>query len=90
MENQYYRVVFDPASGAVKSIFDKELNKELVSASSPYRFDQYLYVTGADKIPNRMINYSTPSPVPELSAHKAGGGKLLSVDASAFRCRGAS
>ena len=44
-------MVLDPESGAVKSIFDKELNKELVNTSSPYRFDQYLYVTGADKTP---------------------------------------
>ena len=51
MENPYYRVVLDAESGAVKSIFDKELNKELVNTSSPYRFNQYLYVTGADNAP---------------------------------------
>ena len=54
LENQYYRIALDAASGAVRSIFDKELNKELVNASSPYRFDQYLYVTGGDKSPNRI------------------------------------
>ena len=54
MENQYYRVVLDPESGALKSIFDKELNKELVNPSSPYRFNQYLYVTGGDKQPNHF------------------------------------
>ena len=56
LESAYYRVVLDAESGAVKSIFDKELNKELVNASSPYRFDQYLYVTGGDQPPrNRLI-----------------------------------
>ena len=84
MENQYYRLVLDPASGAVKSIFDKELSKELVSASSPYRFDQYLYVTGADQTPNRLIQYSSVSPVPELSIHNASGGRLLSVTNQPF------
>jgi hypothetical protein len=79
LENQYYRVVLDPESGAAKSIFDKELNKELVNASSPYRFDQYLYVTGADQIPNRLVEYSSGWPVPKLSIHKAGAGRLLSV-----------
>ena len=49
IENRYYRVVLDADSGAIKSIFDKELNKELVNTSSPYRFNQYLYVTGADQ-----------------------------------------
>ena len=79
IENQYYRVVVDPESGAVKSIIDKELNKELINTSSPYRFDQYLYVTGADKTPNRLLQYSSAWPVPELSIHGAGSGRLLSV-----------
>jgi hypothetical protein len=79
IENQYYRVRLDPQSGAVRGIYDKELNKELVNASSPYRFDQYLYVTGADQTPNRLIQYSSASPIPELSVHNASGGRLLSV-----------
>ena len=84
LENQYYRVVLDPESGAVKSIFDKELNKELVNASSPYRFDQYLYVTGADQTPNRLVEYSSGWPVPKLSIHNAGVGRLLSVTNQPF------
>ena len=84
LENQYYRVTLDPQSGAVKSIFDKELNKELVNVSSPYQFDQYLYVTGADQTPNRLIQYSSASPVPELSVHGASGGRLLSVTHQPF------
>ena len=84
LENAYYRVVLDPASGAVKSIFDKDLNKELVNASSPYRFDQYLYVTGADQTPNRLVEYSSGWPVPQLSIHSAGGGRLLSVTSQPF------
>ncbi len=84
LENQYYRVVLDPAGGAVRSILDKELNKELVNASSPYRFDQYLYVTGADQTPNRLVRYSSVTPVPEFSIHNAGAGRLLSVTDQPF------
>ncbi len=83
-ESQYYRVVFDPESGAIKSIFDRELNKELVNTSSPYRFDQYLYVTGADQRPNRVLQYSSAVPVPELTIHPAGGGRLVSVTHEPF------
>ncbi len=79
LENQYYRVVLDSESGAVKSIFDKDLNKELVDASSAYRFDQYLYVTGADQTPNRTVDYTSVWPIPQLSIHGATGGHLLSV-----------
>ena len=72
-------MTLDPDSGAVKSIYDKELNQELVNASSPYAFDQYLYVTGADQTPNRLIQYSPAFPVPELTVHNSGEGRLLSV-----------
>jgi len=78
-ENQYYRVVFDAESGAIRSIFDKELNKELVNTSSPYRFDQYLYVTGADQLPNRAVQYSSAVPEPELAIHGADSGHLVYV-----------
>jgi hypothetical protein len=79
LENQYYRVGLDPETGAVKSIFDKELNQEVVNTSSPYRFDQCLYVTGADQIPNRLVEYSSGWPIPELSIHNAAGGRVVSV-----------
>ncbi|MHB1037129.1 MAG: glycoside hydrolase family 38 N-terminal domain-containing protein [Pirellulales bacterium] len=46
IESRYYRVEFDPATGAVTSIRDKESNRELVDPKAPYRLNQYLYVTG--------------------------------------------
>ncbi|MDO8587497.1 MAG: polysaccharide lyase family protein [Armatimonadota bacterium] len=46
LENRFYRVEFDPATGAVKRLFDKELNRELVDASAPYGINQYLYISG--------------------------------------------
>jgi alpha-mannosidase len=87
LENQFYRVVLDTESGAVKSIFDKELNKELVNSASPYRFDQYLYVTGGDQSPNRLLEYSATWPIPELTIHNAGGGRLVSVTNEPFGVR---
>lgn len=80
LENQFYRVALDPASGAIKSIFDKQLNRELVDASSPYRFGQYLYVTGADNMPdNSLYRYGAALPPPNLDVHAAGNGRILSV-----------
>jgi alpha-mannosidase len=84
MENQFYRVELDPESGAVKSIFDKELNKELVNTTSPYRFDQYLYVTGGDESPNRLLEYSANWPIPDLTIHNASGGRLVSITNEPF------
>lgn len=84
LENQFYRVELDAESGAVKSIFDKELNKELVNTSSPYRFDQYLYVTGGDESPNPLLEYSPTLPPPKLTIHNAGGGRVVSITNEPF------
>lgn len=84
IESPYYKVELDPRAGAVRGIFDKQLNKELVNASSPYRFDQYIYVTGADHLPNRLVQYRTVSPLPHLTPHAATGGRLLSVFKTPF------
>ena len=85
LENAFYRVELDPSSGAVRSIFDKELGKELVNAASPYRFDQYLYVSGGDKPPyNRLIFGDARLPAPELIIHEARGGHLVSVERTPF------
>jgi len=79
LENRFYRVELDAASGAIRSILDKELNRELVDGSSLYRFNQYVYVTGADEGPNRLIDYSNVTPIPQLIPHPAMGGKIDSV-----------
>ncbi|HUZ47091.1 MAG TPA: polysaccharide lyase family protein [Terriglobia bacterium] len=85
MENAYYRVVLDPGSGSVKSIFDKQLQKELVNPSSAYRFDQYLYVTGGDKPSrNRLLYNDVGLPVPKLTVHPAANGRLVSITRAPF------
>jgi alpha-mannosidase len=84
LENTYYRVQLDPKTGAVQSIFDKELNRELIDSSSPYGFNQYVYVTGADKEPNRLTRYAEVLPVPQMETHGANNGRLVSVTRTAF------
>lgn len=84
IENQYYRVALDAATGAVKSVFDKELNQELVNSSSPYRFNHYLYATGGDKSPNRITKATPAAPLPEFSIHGANAGRLVSVTHQPF------
>ncbi|MCE5268823.1 MAG: glycosyl hydrolase-related protein [Planctomycetaceae bacterium] len=43
LENRFFRVQFDPATGAITSIHDKRRNAELVDQTAPYRFNEYLY-----------------------------------------------
>ncbi len=46
IESRFYRVSFDPATGAITGLFDKELNRELVDKAAPYQLNHYLYVAG--------------------------------------------
>lgn len=84
VENAYYRVSLDPESGTTRSIFDKDLNRELVDVASPYRFDQYLYVTGGDRHTNSLVDSMISTPTPQLDVHRARGGRLRSVTQTPF------
>ncbi len=84
LENAFYLVELDATSGAVRRIFDKELNRELVDASSSFRFNQHIYVSGADTLPNRLVQYSTVSPLPDLKLNAASGGRIKSVRRTGF------
>ncbi len=80
VENKYYRITVDPDTGAVESILDKQLDRELVDHHSPYKFGQYLYVTGGDPKGDgltRMIHPFQALPVAELTIHPATDGKYL-------------
>jgi hypothetical protein len=48
IESRFYRIEFDPATGAAKSIFDKIDNRELLDTKAAYQANQYLYVSGGD------------------------------------------
>jgi alpha-mannosidase len=75
VENTYYRVEIDPTSGALASICDKQLGRELVATASPYKFGQYLYVTGGDG-KTQMINPYFTLPRAQLKVFASGQGAL--------------
>lgn len=84
LENDYYRIVLDPESGAVKNVFDKDLHRELVDQSSDFHFNQYVYVTGADQEPNRLTRYSEIFQPPAMQLHPAGQGHIVSITKTPF------
>ncbi len=43
ISNRFFEVTLDPVTGGIKSIFDRELKKELVDQESPYKLNQYIY-----------------------------------------------
>ena len=62
----------------MKSIFDKELQRDIVDKKSPYKFGQYLYVTGGDG-DTQMINPFPALPPGHLTIHPSSHGRLLGV-----------
>ena len=40
LENCFFRIALDPRTGAVRSLYDKELGRELVDPDAPHRFNQ--------------------------------------------------
>ncbi len=84
-ENSYYRITIDPSSGAVSNIWDKELKRELVDPASAFRFGAYLYVTGADDMPNNSLyRYGGTLKPPALTTKAASNGRLLSATQVAY------
>lgn len=80
VENQFYRVTLDPKSGAVSGIYDKGLRRELVDQSAPYRFNQYVYVTGGDNPPfTQLLTYRRHLPLAQLEPHAANAGRIVSI-----------
>lgn len=77
MENAFYRIQMDPAAGAVRSILDKQLNRELVDASSPYRFNQYLYVEGGGKPATQIVYMQQSLPIAQLTITPSSGGRIV-------------
>jgi len=43
IDNRYYTIKFDSLTGNISSLFDKELNRELLDKESPYQLNEYLY-----------------------------------------------
>lgn len=45
LENTFYRIVIDAETGAIASLFDKQLGMELVDKSSPWQLGQFIHET---------------------------------------------
>ncbi len=49
LQNQYYKLVIDKATGAISSLFDKELQKELIDPLNPWKIGQAIHETMPDR-----------------------------------------
>lgn len=58
LENEYYTITFDAATGAVSSIFDRELGREWIDAAAKQKFNQLVYVSNKTKTSPDGTTYS--------------------------------
>jgi alpha-mannosidase len=82
IENDFYRVQVDAVTGAVKSIFDKALKRELVDAASAYKFNQYLYVAGGAQ--TQIVYMRKSLPFAQLTVTPSSGGRIVGVKKTPF------
>ncbi len=60
IENEFIKVIVNPETGTIESIFDKRLQREFVKSTADTRMNEYVYVEG--RMPDNL--------------HRAGGFKL--------------
>ncbi len=88
IQNKFYRLTFDPTRAAIKSIWDKQLSRELLNPESPYLANEYLYVTGGGDEKGRgngsdatqLTHMATFLPYADLQVHQPEDGQLVSVE----------
>ncbi|HRI12379.1 MAG TPA: polysaccharide lyase family protein [Verrucomicrobiota bacterium] len=84
LESPFYRVALDSKRGAIRSLIDRQTGRELVDTNNAYALGQWLYVTGGDELPSRLVQYSTVSPIPALTVHAAELGRLVRSGRTGF------
>ena len=58
MANEFYRIEFDAATGTIRSIVDRELQRELVDQSARHRFNQLVYIRKTERESKEGTEYS--------------------------------
>ncbi len=83
IENDYYRIEVNSRAGAIKSIYDKQLRRNIVDTTSLYGFNQYLYVTGGDDS-TQIVRLRKTLPFAKLTVHTSGGGHVTGVRKTSY------
>ncbi len=84
LENKYYRLVFDPKTGGIKSITDKELGRELIDQTAPSSFNEYLY----QRFETTRHSVAPVSYTPQKAELKGFRGNLASMMVSTVKAVG--
>lgn len=82
VESQFYRLTVDTQTGAIKSLYDKTANRELVDQRAPYRLNQYLYVSGGEG--SLILNHTFGTAPADLEIDLPTSAKIVEHDKTPF------
>ena len=67
LENQTYRIAFDPATGGIRSLVDKVTGREWVDQTAEQGLNEYMYVSGGDG--TNIVDIGANKPA-DLTVHR--------------------
>ena len=70
MENAFYRLEIDRQTGAVRSLTDKEISRELVDASASWQLGQFIYERTDDREEFNRPSFKSKDPFRRTSLRK--------------------
>ncbi len=75
IENSFYRLTVDKQTGGIKSLFDKNENRELADTNAPYKLNEYLYVSGGED--SLIINFTFGTPPANLQIETPASAEIV-------------
>jgi hypothetical protein len=62
LTSPFYKITFDPATGAIRSILDRELNRELVDPAAPHQANQLIYIQAKARESKELTQHLVTAP----------------------------
>jgi len=62
LTSPHYKITFDPSTGAISSILDRELNRELIDATAPQQANQLVYVVAKERESKELTHHLVKGP----------------------------
>ena len=72
LQNQFYKLILDKSSGAISSLYDKELQRELIDPQNPWKIGQAIHET----MPNRNTYKPTHTSVSNVKLETGTNGNV--------------
>lgn len=85
IESEYYTIEFDSKSGGIKSLFDKELKRELVDQNARFKLNEYYY----ERFETKSYKAGAEKYQAEKASFKVHHGSLADVVISEVEAEGA-